>query len=232
MGDDPTTPEIDGLTNEQELVWLAYDCNTNQELNMIVTYTDGPEVYTTNGLTFVTSITEAPAGPVSQTLDLPPGWSMFSTYMITNDMNMASVLSPIIDQVIIAKNNSGAAYLVEWNFNGVGDLVVGQGYQIKTTEAVDIEVSGAYAFPEENPVGLTAGWNIIGYLRTEAAAADAVMAVINASSNLIIVKNYNGAAYLPEYNFNGIGNMDPGQGYQIKVINNDVIEFLSNNESY
>ena len=232
MGDDPTTPEIDGLTNEQEFVWLAYDCNTNQELNMIVTYIDGPEVYTTNGLTFVNSITEVPAGPASQMLDLPSGWSMFSTYMIANDMNMASVLSPIIDKVIIAKNNSGAAYLVEWNFNGIGDLLVGQGYQIKTSEAVELEVSGAYVFPEENPIYLTAGWNIIGYLRTEAAAADAVMAVINDTGNLIIAKNYNGAAYLPEFNFNGIGNMVPGQGYQIKVINNDVIEFLSNSESY
>lgn len=145
---------------------------------------------------------------------------------------MASVLSPIIDKVIIAKNNSGAAYLVEWNFNGIGDLLVGQGYQIKTSEAVELEVSGAYVFPEENPIYLTAGWNIIGYLRTEAAAADAVMAVINDTGNLIIAKNYNGAAYLPEFNFNGIGNMVPGQGYQIKVINNDVIEFLSNSESY
>ena len=58
------------------------------------------------------------------------------------------------------------------------------------------------------------------------------MEVINATGNLIIVKNYNGLAYLPEFNFNGIGNMVPGQGYQIKVINNDFIEFLSNNESY
>ena len=152
--------------------------------------------------------------------------------MIANDMNVVSVLFPIIDELIIAKNNSGAAYIEEWNFNGIGDLLVGQGYQIKTSEAIELEVSGTYAFPEENPVDLAAGWNIIGYLRTEAAAADAVLEVINATGNLIIVKNYNGLAYLPEFNFNGIGNMVPGQGYQIKVINNDFIEFLSNNESY
>ena len=165
-------------------------------------------------------------------LEMPEGWSMFSTYMIADDMDMASVLSPIIDKVIIAKNNSGAAYLVEWNFNGVGDLLVGQGYQIKTTEVVELEVSGAYAFPEENPVDLTGGWNMIGYLRTEAAAADAVMADINATGNLVIAKDYNGAAYLPEWNFNGIGDMVPGQGYQLKTNNADVLQYLSNDDSY
>ena len=221
MGDDTTTPEVDGLVAGEALVWMIADCNGNVFAGE-ATYSNGPEVYTTNGLTFVASITEVPAGPSSQMLDMPSGWSMFSTYMIADDMDMASVLSPIIDKVIIAKNNSGAAYLVEWNFNGVGDLLVGQGYQIKTTEAVELEVSGAYAFPEENPVDITAGWNMIGYLRTDAAAADAVLADMNASGNLIIAKDYNGAAYLPEWNFNGIGDMVPGQGYQLKTDNADV----------
>ena len=231
MGDDTTTDEVDGLVAGEALVWMIADCNGNVFAGQ-ATYSNGPEVFTTNGLTFVASITEVPAGPSSQMLDMPSGWSMFSTYMIADDMDMASVLSPIIDQVIIAKNNSGAAYLVEWNFNGVGDLIVGQGYQIKTTEAVELEVSGAYAFPEENPIEVSAGWNMVGYLRTDAAAADAVMANINATGNLIIAKDYNGAAYLPEWNFNGIGDMVPGQGYQLKTNNVDELQYLSNDDSY
>ena len=231
MGDDTTTDEVDGLVAGEALVWMIADCNGNVFAGQ-ATYSNGPEVFTTNGLTFVASITEVPAGPSSQMLDMPSGWSMFSTYMIADDMDMASVLSPIIDKVTIAKNNSGAAYLVEWNFNGVGDLLVGQGYQIKTTEAVELEVSGAYAFPEENPIEVSAGWNMVGYLRTDAAAADAVMANINATGNLIIAKDYNGAAYLPEWNFNGIGDMVPGQGYQLKTNNVDELQYLSNDDSY
>ena len=64
------------------------------------------------------------------------------------------------------------------------------------------------------------------------AAADAVMADINATGNLIIAKDYNGAAYLPEWNFNGIGDMFPGQGYQLKTNNADVLQYLSNDDSY
>ena len=34
---------------------------------------------------------------------IPIGWSMFSTYMIAEDMDLASVVSPIVDDVIIIK---------------------------------------------------------------------------------------------------------------------------------
>ena len=86
--------------------------------------------------------------------------------------------------------------------------------------------------PQDNPINLTVGWNMIGYLRTDAAPADAVLADINATGNLIIAKDYLGAAYLPEWNFNGIGDLNPGQGYQVKVNNADVLQYLSNDDSY
>ena len=40
---------------------------------------------------------------------------MFSTYMIPADLDLANLLAPIVDQVIIAKDYLGAAYLPEWN---------------------------------------------------------------------------------------------------------------------
>ena len=232
MGDDTTTDEVDGLTSGAELTWMMFDCTSGEVMAATATYTVGPNTYTTNGLTFVSSITSVPAGPECQILDLPSGWSMFSTYMIADDMDMASILAPIIDNVIIAKDNAGNAYLVEYAFNGVGELSVGQGYQIKTDSEVSIEICGAYAFPEDNPIDIAAGWNMIGYLRTEPAAADAVMADINDAGNLIIAKDYSGNAYLPEYSFNGIGDMNPGEGYQMKTVDTDVLQYLSNDDSY
>ena len=73
---------------------------------------------------------------------------------------------------------------------------------------------------------------MIGYLRTERAAADAVLANINETGNLIIAKDYNGYAYLPEWGFNGIGYMVAGEGYQLKVNNAEVFQYLSKDESY
>ncbi len=231
MGDDTTTPEVDGMVSGSDLVWMIADCYGNVYAAN-ATYTAGPEMFTINGITTVSEITEAPAGPSEQELSFATGWSMFSTYMIAADMDLANLLAPIVEQVIIAKDYLGAAYLPEWNFNGVGDLTLGQGYQIKTTEATGITVTGDYAMPQDHPINLTVGWNMIGYLRTDAAAADAVLADINATGNLIIAKDYLGAAYLPEWNFNGIGDLNPGQAYQIKVNNADVLQYLSNDDSY
>ena len=171
-------------------------------------------------------------GITDQTLEFPSGWSMFSTYMLANDMALNVILNPILSDVIIAKDYLGAAFLPEWNFNGVGDLTVGQGYQIKTSQSTNLNISGTYMLPEENPVNLLAGWNMIGYLRTSPAPADAVLADMNASGNLIIAKDYLGAAYLPEWNFNGIGNLNPGQAYQLKVNNTDVLQYNSNDDDY
>ena len=73
---------------------------------------------------------------------------------------------------------------------------------------------------------------MIGYLRQEPADITAVLAGLTQTNNLIIAKDYMGNAYLPEWNYNGIGDMVPGKGYQLKVVLNDVIYFLSNAESY
>ena len=166
-------------------------------------------------------------GPTSQSIDIPSGWSMFSSYMVHDNMDLAAALAPIVDHVIIAKNNEGKAYLVEWDFNGVGDMVVGQGYQIKTDATVTLTMDGTYADPEAHSVDIIAGWNMIGYLATEARDAKDVLADINGSGNLIIAKDYNGKAYLPEWDFNGIGDMHPGQGYQLKTHNADVLSYAT-----
>ena len=73
---------------------------------------------------------------------------------------------------------------------------------------------------------------MVGYLRVDSANAQAVFAELDATDNLVIAKDFQGSAYLPEYNFNGIGDMFPGQGYQLKLNEADVLTYLSNEESY
>ena len=42
-----------------------------------------------------------------------------------------------IEYVVIVKDNNGLAYLPEWNYNGIGELDSGYGYQIKVTESLN-----------------------------------------------------------------------------------------------
>jgi len=134
--------------------------------------------------------------------------------------------------MIIAKDYSGAAYLPEWDFNGIGNIIQGQGYQVKMSSNEELVVEGELIQPEDNPIELNEGWNMVAYLRLEGANAAAVLADINLNGNLIIVKDYLGAAYLPEWDFNGIGDMLPGRAYQLKTVNADVLQYISNEASY
>jgi hypothetical protein len=63
------------------------------------------------------------------------------------------------------------------------------------------------------PVDLFQGWNIIGYnlnyAQNVAACFDAI------SESIVVCKNNRGHIYWPEIGFNGIGELTPGQGYQI-----------------
>jgi hypothetical protein len=169
--------------------------------------------------------------PTMQTIDFPPGWSMFSSYIIPDDLNVKNIFHQL-NQITIIKDNAGLAYLPEWDFNAIGDILIGQGYHIKTTEACSIDIYGTYAFPEAHSMDINSGWNKIGYLRIEPADIALVLNELNTENNLIIAKDYFGNAYLPELNYNGIGKMQAGQGYQLKVMGSTSLTYLSNDASY
>ena len=171
-----------------------------------------------------------PSVIINQLIDFPVGWFTFSTYMNPDNIGIESVLDPIIDDLIIVKDNLGQAYLPLWNFNGIGDIILGQGYQIKLSNSASITVEGTYLLPEENPIALTAGWNLIGYLRLEGSNSDSVLIDIVSADNLIIAKDFEGNAYLPEFDYNGIGDMVPGQGYKLKVSADDELTYLPNDD--
>ena len=67
--------------------------------------------------------------------DFPEGWS-FLGYYCEESQNVADVLFDITDELIIVKDYLGAAYLPEWNFNGIGMFDYGEAYQIKLHESI------------------------------------------------------------------------------------------------
>ena len=70
----------------------------------------------------------------------------------------------------------------------------------------------------ENPsleVNLVAGWNMIGYPCSQDMLLTYGFSSIE--NDIAIVKDNNGNVYLPEFSFNGIGFLEGGQGYQVKM---------------
>ena len=77
-----------------------------------------------------------------------------------------------------------------------------------------LEVTGQLLDPNMS-FNMEEGWGIIGYVKPDPSDAVEMMAPV--VDDLIIMKEENGAVYWPEFGLNNIGNMQPGEGYQIKT---------------
>ncbi|GIS04787.1 MAG: hypothetical protein CM15mP107_4070 [Bacteroidota bacterium] len=82
----------------------------------------------------------------SQEIQLPEGWSIFSTYLNLENMDISVALNPIQEQLVIVKDYLGMAYLLEWNYNGIGDIILGHAYQVKVNQETVLEFEGDYTF--------------------------------------------------------------------------------------
>ena len=69
-----------------------------------------------------------------------------------------------------------------------------------------------YGLIENN---LNLGWNTIGYNILYPTPVEYQFASI--INDVVLVKNNGGEIYWPNYNFNAIGDMIPGQGYQVRI---------------
>jgi len=165
----------------------------------------------------------------------------------------------------IVKNNDANIYWPEFKFNGIGDMVPGQGYQLRTnnvsflnkrwkifnpslsngtTPLTNEQFLSTYGTIQKytnelnsQQFELQQGWNLVSYNRfpnpnpDEDSDPDAVNQIsINNGvdiDNITIVKDNTAAIYWPEYEFNGIGDLIPGQGYQIRIVDASTVNLFS-----
>ena len=166
----------------------------------------------------------------TQSIDLNQGWNMASSYVEASNPDMALIVNPIMDQLAIVKDYAGMAFLPEWGYNGIGEWENEKGYQIKVTENAVLNISGNFVEPELTPITLLEGWSMIAYLREESASPINVFEDV--FQDLVIVKNGEGLAYLPEWEFNGIGQMEKGKAYQVKMATQRVLIYNANSIEY
>ncbi|MCX6257464.1 MAG: T9SS type A sorting domain-containing protein [Bacteroidia bacterium] len=121
----------------------------------------------------------------------------------------------MISQVIIIKDGNGNIFWPQYYVNNIGNILIGDGYQVKMLSSQTLEISGSVIIPEITPVTIPSGWSILGYLRETPASVITLMNSV--VSNVIIMKDGDGNIYWPQYLVNNIGNMQPGKGYQIKT---------------
>ena len=137
-----------------------------------------------------------------------------STHLQPENSDIVAVFEEIEDNLAIVKDESGFVYWPTFALNNIYELSVGKGYQVKMNSPEDLLVTGTQV-SYDTPLELNGGWNIMGYLHNQPHNAAEMMSSMY--NNLIIMKDELGNVYWPTYNLNNIGNMQPGEGYQIKL---------------
>ncbi len=95
--------------------------------------------------------------------------------------------------------------------------------EVLSNEVVNTVSSLQIALESWNPsIDLSQGWNMVGYGCPY--GRDVEIAFLDHINDILIIKDNSGNVYIPSWNYNGIGNLRPGYGYQIKVAQ-DILDF-------
>jgi len=192
---DDTTNEKDGFDTEDQIIWLAYDSMSGLNYKASLNYISGSDVYAVNAINLVSDYA---------ILSTP-----ISVYGCTNEFALNYNASALL-------NNDSCVFL---NNTELLDSIV---YllsiidSISTTNSDESVSSLVTALETWNfGISLVQGWNMFGFGCPQSKELTEVLSEY--AGHVVIVKDNNGLAYLPEWNFNGIGTLNPGYGYQIKV---------------
>ncbi|MFO7889770.1 MAG: fibronectin type III domain-containing protein [bacterium] len=210
-GDDSQTGEVDGFQSGETISYRVYRLSESKEWSTVmVAYSQGTGNYTADAFMVLSQFDVTDA--VECTIDLSQGWNMFSVNIDPSYADIDSVMSDIRDKIVIIKDSDGKTYVPDYGINNIGNMDYRLGYKGYLNEAVELTVSGQSVDPS-TPINLESGWSMISYLPDSSMDAAEALASINAE--LIIAKNGDGNTYIPAYDINTIGDMEPGEGYKV-----------------
>ena len=75
-------------------------------------------------------------------VELLEGWNIIG-YTLSYPQDVTATMASIVDDLQIVKNNAAKVYWPDYGFNGIGDFIPGQGYQIRMSNAIT-----GYTFPD------------------------------------------------------------------------------------
>jgi hypothetical protein len=194
----------------------------DEMLNAAVSYSFGAGTWSCNGLSGLSSF--AATSVVVQMIELNNGWNIWSTYVDPENADMEAMFSAIVDDVVIIKDENGSVYWPEFGLNNIGNISDAAGYQAKLAADQMLEVTGQMLDPNMS-FNLEEGWGIIGYVKPD--PSDAVEMMSPVVDDLVIMKDENGSVYWPEFGLNNIGNMQAGEGYQVKMLQDAMFAYTS-----
>ena len=197
--DDTTTDLKDGFNLDDDIIWLAYDSLEDENYLASVNYISGSDFYLSNSINLISEfiIFNQPTSLYGCTDQHASNYDAFAL------LNDSSCIFPTYAQL-----TDSIIYLLSVIDSLNSDTIALHSDQIISS----LETSLA---SWNLSIDLLQGWNMFGYGCPQ--ARELTEALIDYVDFIVILKDSNGMAFLPEWNFNGIGDLSPGYGYQIKV---------------
>lgn len=165
-------------------------------------------------------------------LKLSKGWNILSSPVMPAVTDMEAIFQPFIGNKSLVKIQDELGNTLEdrgiyggWK-NSIGDMLPTEGYAIKMSVADSLQICGSTVeFPFAIP--LKKGWNIISYPHLEAYNGQDVVQQLIDRDVLIKVQDETGNS-IEDYGIfgdwtNNIGNFIAGEGYKIKVSEDDIL---------
>jgi hypothetical protein len=206
-----TTIEINGIRDNS---YTVTDLEKNKSYYWRVQATNSSG---TSGWSDIWSFTIHSEKLSQHLLYLDEGWNIVSSYINPVEADLGVLFKDVLSNLSIVMNNNGDVYWPEFDVDEIGTWDIREGFQVYMNESDTLVLSGEFITPEDTPISLTTGWNLIAYLWDQPIPVET--ALENISSSLVIVANNAGELYWPEFEINDIGLMQPGEGYRIFVNN-------------
>ncbi len=213
-GDNLSTLIKDGMADNEKYLIKMWKESTGIESIIDVRYSSGPSSFAENTQSIISKF---PFTYDTLNINLTNGWNLISSNITPYTTKMDSIFRNISSNIIIVKNKLGQSIIPAYGINNIGNWNIQQAYQVYSVGNNTLKILGEYVIPENEVISLSTGWSYISYLRKFSMNIQEALSNLNNSGKLIIAKNSSGQSFIPAYNINSIGNMIPGNGYQVYV---------------
>ena len=176
---------------------------------------DGQATSSTATVTIDVSGKPGPVAPTVHTVDLQAGWNIVSLNVVPENESISSVLSDIHSDLVLAESGNGNVYYPEYNMNGITSWEADEAYRVFVESGTSLDVEGLAVIPAAIPIDLQGGWNLVPYLLDTQQPVE--VALQSLGDRLVMVKDEDGRLYDRAKGVDQIGDMVPGDGYQVYV---------------
>lgn len=211
--------------------WSFFSCPIDvSKVSMTHNYMDGYAIGDSFDYTANTNFNYNPSKPLSETPYIEYGLNYTALFFKNNVYESLDDEIPLFfkdpekyKQTIFLIKDSGYSYLPEFDFDGIKSINPFYGFNVNFRNQLFFKIK-AQKYDEISTINdidhnYSNGWKYISYNSLSNIGIEDYLQPLVDENKVHMVKSHNGNVYIPEFGFNGIGDMKPGEAYLAKFIN-------------